>query len=208
MSAYRPLTSVDTVVIHCTATANGRRVRPEAIDHWHAQRGFSRAQSLIDRFQHAPSLRAIGYHWLIGHRGEVYSGRHPEETGAHAVDARWPSGDKRRRVYNDRGLAIAMTGMDAFSRAQWCSLDRLVRGILRDLGKARDIVFASPWDDYGRVPPAEVARACERLGVTIAGHRDLPGVTPRGCPCFSVEAWLTGQLRPLDAHIFDGPLDD
>lgn len=58
---------IDLIVIHCTATPEGRDVSVADIDHWHRQRGF----------------RCIGYHYVIGLDGTIHTGRLLNETGAH-----------------------------------------------------------------------------------------------------------------------------
>lgn len=61
--------AINKIIIHCTATAEGRAVTVKEVDEWHRQRGFSK----------------IGYHYLIGLNGERSLGRNIEEAGAHCV---------------------------------------------------------------------------------------------------------------------------
>jgi len=60
---------IDKIIIHCTATPEGRKVTLQEVDTWHKQRGFQK----------------IGYHYLIGLNGEVWQGRTLEEIGAHTT---------------------------------------------------------------------------------------------------------------------------
>lgn len=60
---------IEKIIIHCTATPEGRVVTVKDVDTWHRQRGFS----------------GIGYHYLIGLNGEVWKGRPLETPGAHVV---------------------------------------------------------------------------------------------------------------------------
>jgi len=58
---------INKIIIHCTATQEGRDIPLEEIRRWHLNRGW----------------RDIGYHFLIQRNGEVEEGRPIEQTGAH-----------------------------------------------------------------------------------------------------------------------------
>lgn len=60
---------IDKIIVHCTATPEGRRVTVDEIRHWHRQRGF----------------RTIGYHYVVYLDGSVHAGRREDETGAHCL---------------------------------------------------------------------------------------------------------------------------
>jgi N-acetyl-anhydromuramyl-L-alanine amidase AmpD len=74
--------SIHTIVVHCTATPAGRHVTVEDVDLWHRQRGWS----------------GIGYHTLVGLRGEIWQGRPEHVTGAHV------------RGFNAGSLGVAYVG--------------------------------------------------------------------------------------------------
>jgi N-acetylmuramoyl-L-alanine amidase len=57
------------IIVHCTATPEGRNVTAKDIDNWHRQRGW----------------RCIGYHYVVRLDGRVEPGRGESETGAHCV---------------------------------------------------------------------------------------------------------------------------
>lgn len=57
------------IIVHCTATPEGREVSVAEIDAWHRQRGFN----------------GIGYHYIVGLDGSVYEGRNVEKIGAHCL---------------------------------------------------------------------------------------------------------------------------
>lgn len=59
--------TIDKIIIHCSATPEGRDVTVEEIRRWHVQRGFS----------------DIGYHYVIMADGSVCEGRPLEQAGAH-----------------------------------------------------------------------------------------------------------------------------
>jgi len=58
---------VKYIVIHCSATPEGRNVSAATIDMWHRKRGFNQ----------------IGYHYVIGLDGKIESGRPVNTMGAH-----------------------------------------------------------------------------------------------------------------------------
>ncbi len=58
---------INKIIIHCTATPEGRKVTVADVTAWHKQRGFA----------------TIGYHYLIGLNGEVWQGRSIAQIGAH-----------------------------------------------------------------------------------------------------------------------------
>ena len=58
---------IDTIIIHCSATAEGKSFTIVDIDRWHRQRGFAQ----------------IGYHYVIYLDGSVHNGRPIELVGAH-----------------------------------------------------------------------------------------------------------------------------
>jgi len=58
---------IDKIIIHCSATPEGRDISVETIRDWHLKRGWS----------------DIGYHYVIDLEGKVHAGRPIEKTGAH-----------------------------------------------------------------------------------------------------------------------------
>jgi N-acetyl-anhydromuramyl-L-alanine amidase AmpD len=60
---------INKIIIHCTATPEGRAVTVKDVDAWHRARGFD----------------GIGYHYLIGLNGEIWAGRAIDKVGAHTV---------------------------------------------------------------------------------------------------------------------------
>lgn len=100
------------IVIHCSATPNGKPVTIEEIDRWHRARGFARRPAARDLAR--PSLAAVGYHFVIGTDGQVMPGREPEEVGAHVQGS------------NARSLGVCMIGTSAYTLNQWTSLGFLI----------------------------------------------------------------------------------
>lgn len=58
---------LDRIILHCTATPEGRHVDVDTIRNWHKMRGWS----------------DVGYHFIIYIDGSVHVGRAVEKTGAH-----------------------------------------------------------------------------------------------------------------------------
>ena len=58
---------IDKIIVHCSATPEGRHVTAETIRQWHLDRGWS----------------DIGYHFIIYLDGTVVNGRPIERAGAH-----------------------------------------------------------------------------------------------------------------------------
>jgi N-acetylmuramoyl-L-alanine amidase len=63
----RRMRKIDKIIIHCSATPEGRDVKTETIRKWHLDRGWS----------------DIGYHYVIELDGSLHIGRPIERTGAH-----------------------------------------------------------------------------------------------------------------------------
>lgn len=61
---------IDEIIIHCSATAEGKDFNAADIDRWHKQRGFKK----------------IGYHYVIKLDGTIEKGRGVEEIGAHCLN--------------------------------------------------------------------------------------------------------------------------
>lgn len=98
---------IDKIIVHCTATPEGRDVTVEEITRWHRARGF----------------RTIGYHYLIRLDGTVCPGRPENEIGAHC------KGENARSVgicYAGGLASDGKTPKDTRTPAQRASLRRLV----------------------------------------------------------------------------------
>lgn len=64
--AERPITEI---IIHCTATPEGRDVPVSTIRKWHMDKGWS----------------DIGYHWVVGLDGTLHPGRPEAKIGSHVA---------------------------------------------------------------------------------------------------------------------------
>lgn len=62
--------NINEIIVHCTATPDGRPVTIREITQWHKQRGFS----------------TIGYHYVVMLDGTVCNGRNVDTVGAHCTN--------------------------------------------------------------------------------------------------------------------------
>ena len=62
-----PMRKITDIIIHCSATPEGKPFTAADIDRWHRQRGFD----------------GIGYHYVVCLDGSVHKGRPVEKPGAH-----------------------------------------------------------------------------------------------------------------------------
>lgn len=60
---------VDKIIVHCSATQEGKDFTVKDIDRWHRERGFDE----------------IGYHYVIYRDGSVHEGRDVNKVGAHCT---------------------------------------------------------------------------------------------------------------------------
>lgn len=89
--------------VHCSDSANGKRVDISEIRKWHLARGFN----------------DIGYHAVIQPDGEVQVGRGLTVVGAHVEGE------------NEGNLGICLVGKDKFTAAQFKALDNWIEDVKR-----------------------------------------------------------------------------
>ena len=102
--------TIDKIIIHCTATPEGRAVTVAEIDRWHRQRGYA----------------GIGYHYVIYLDGGIHAGRPVETVGAHC------------KGYNAHSIGVCYVGgedkthkpKDTRTASQKASLVKLVKSLL------------------------------------------------------------------------------
>ena len=74
--------AIDEIIVHCTATPEGRDISVEDITRWHIDRGFT----------------TIGYHYVVLLDGTIERGRPEEQVGAHC------------KGHNSRSIGVAYVG--------------------------------------------------------------------------------------------------
>ncbi|NBI12154.1 N-acetylmuramoyl-L-alanine amidase [[Haemophilus] felis] len=176
---------ITKVVIHCSATTNGKPLRnaretaAQAIDRWHKDRGYKRPDAGIKRFN--PNLKHIGYHAVIDTDGTIEFGREIGEIGAHV------------KGHNVGSIGICLVGgvgegkekyHGRYTEAQWHALSKLLITLAPQCSQAE-----------------------------IVGHRDLSPdlngdgtITPnewlKNCPCFDVREWLERGETVFVEHLY------
>lgn len=60
---------INKIIVHCSATPEGREVTVEEIDKWHKANGW----------------KGIGYHYVVYLDGSIHEGRDEKEVGAHCA---------------------------------------------------------------------------------------------------------------------------
>lgn len=73
---------IEEIIIHCSATPEGRHTTVEDIDRWHRDRGF----------------KGIGYHYVIYLDGSIHKGRDESAVGAHCLQ------------HNSRSIGVCYIG--------------------------------------------------------------------------------------------------
>lgn len=143
---------VNEIIVHCSATPEGRVVTAATIRRWHLDRGW----------------RDIGYHYVIRLDGTIEAGRPLDEIGAHV----------QGRNTGTIGVCYVggvtadgnMTPKDTRTPEQKAALDRLLRQLLAD---NPGITHISGHRDYAR-------KACPSFDATaeyrplLAHNRAMP----------------------------------
>lgn len=62
--------TITLIIIHCSATPEGKDYTVQDIDRWHKARGW----------------KGIGYHYVIYRDGSIHKGRPEEQVGAHCLN--------------------------------------------------------------------------------------------------------------------------
>jgi N-acetyl-anhydromuramyl-L-alanine amidase AmpD len=140
---------INLIVIHCTASPNGRPVSVQTVTEWHKARGF----------------QTIGYHYLIGVDGIVGIGRPVQQMGAHA------------QGHNATSIGVCMVGGTGgadklnpgqFTPAQWDSLKIVVQDLMDAYPDARVVGhrdLSPDLDGDGIVEPQEWIKLCPAFDV-------------------------------------------
>lgn len=178
--------ALNAVVIHCAATPNGKHFTAESIDSMHKARGFKRDSQAARSLN--PTMKHIGYHYVIELDGTIRTGRGLEEIGAHVQGS------------NARSVGICLIGTDKFTREQWESLRVCVTNLA-------SIIQGKAHSDH-----VSALRAFKDMGISIKGHRDYSpdkngnGIIERTewiktCPGFSVNEWIKSGMQPIKDRV-------
>ena len=100
---------IDKIIIHCSATPEGKDFTVQQIRQWHVQ---------------GNGWRDIGYHFVIYRDGSIHKGRPIEQVGAHTTGHNAPS---IGICYIGGCAADGKTPKDTRTEAQRLALIKLVR---------------------------------------------------------------------------------
>lgn len=145
MSLFSPRKKTDYIVVHVTATQEGKEFHVKDIDKMHRQRGFT----------------AIGYHYLICLDGTVEKGRPDDTVGAHVTG------------HNSNSIGISLVGglssdgklapKDTRTPAQKVALEKLVKELAARYPNAKVLGhrdFSPDKNRNGVVDPSERIKEC------------------------------------------------
>ena len=143
--------TIDSIVIHCTATKEGQSFRAADIDRWHRQRGW----------------KMIGYNYVIGLDGKIEEGRPLTMNGAHCTG------------WNDHSIGIVYVGgldkdgkpKDTRTFEQKIAMHLLVERLMEKYPTITQVIGhrdTSPdLNGNGKVDPHEWIKACPCFDVKL-----------------------------------------
>ena len=136
--------TINTIIIHRSATRRGLDFTANDIDQWHRQRGMD----------------GIGYHYVIRIDGTIERGRDIEKVGAHC------------RGHNRESVSICYIGgldslgrpADTRTRAQRYAMRRLIEILQRQFPEIRLVIghrdVSPDLNGNGRLEPSEWIKSC------------------------------------------------
>jgi N-acetylmuramoyl-L-alanine amidase len=102
---------ITEIIVHCSATPEGRDVSANEIDRWHRNRGFAQ----------------IGYHYVVRLNGVIETGRPVDKIGAHCLGH---NANSIGVCYVGGYAADGHTAKDTRTAAQKQALRNLLRELL------------------------------------------------------------------------------
>lgn len=147
---------IDEIIVHCSATPEGRDYTVKDIDRWHRERGW----------------KGIGYHYVVYRDGSVHAGRNEAEAGAHCYG------------HNQRSIGVCYIGglapdgktaKDTRTTEQKVALRRLLVQLKKKYPKARIVGHRdlSPDKNHnGKVDPWERLKDCPSFDAA-AEYKDV-----------------------------------
>ena len=127
---------IDLIIVHCSATPEGKYFTTADIDRWHRQQGF----------------KSIGYHFVVRLNGEVERGRPIAEVGAHC------------KGHNATSIGVCyIGGLAADGKTPKDTRTVEQRKAMRNLGKPLKHVFP---EAVGRSRRDFAAKACPCFDAT------------------------------------------
>lgn len=141
----RSLSSINKIIIHCSATPNGRDHDALDVDFWHGPDRVARGLTPFKRqpqciTAHQPHLKHIGYHYVIRLDGSLEFGRGLQEVGAHAQN------------FNQGSIGICLIGTDKYTTPQWDSLKSLVTQLTLTIPSITSVIGHNQLTDQKTCP--------------------------------------------------------
>ena len=136
--------NIKYIIVHCSATAEGRDFHAKDIDRWHRHRGFN----------------SIGYHYVVDLDGKIEAGRPESQVGAHC------------QGYNSVSIGVCYIGglakdgktpKDTRTPAQKRMLNDLLRKLVKQFPGSRICGHRDLSPDLnhdGKIEPNEWVKAC------------------------------------------------
>lgn len=179
--------NITHIVLHCTATPEGREATVKEIDRWHRQAGFAK----------------IGYHFVIHLDGTVSTGRPIEEAGAHVAG------------HNATTIGISYVGgvsandvniaKDTRTPAQKAAMERLVKD-LKARFPAAEVLGHRDFPDVKKACPCFDAR---KWWAEVSKVPGIPGIPTPAAPAPKAKTYkvakgdtLSGIAKKLGVDLF------
>lgn len=142
--------TINHLVIHCSATVEGKDFNAKDIDRWHKQKGW----------------KGIGYHYVIKLDGTIEKGRPDSEIGAHV------------QGHNTNSIGICYIGgidknlapKDTRTAAQKTALYKLLCDLKDTYPKAKILghrEFSKDLNGNGIIEPFEFSKACPSFNASL-----------------------------------------
>ena len=173
--------TINEIIVHCSATPEGRDYTIAQIRQWHLQRGF----------------RDIGYHYVIYRDGTIHTGRPVAQAGAHCTG------------HNAHSIGVCYVGgvakdnktpKDTRTEAQKKSLANLHAPMLYLNGGTADAAYPNANGDWGliadNIPVVKIS--------TLDGHHGTYYEKNAGAYAVAARMWLNWQLKGMisDSALF------
>lgn len=124
---------INSIIIHCAATPEGKDFTVADIDRWHKKRGW----------------KGIGYHFVIYRDGSVHEGRPVAEIGAHTLN------------HNSDSIGICyIGGVDAAGKAKDTRTPQQKESLVKLVAELRQKHNISKQHIYGHSEFANKACPC------------------------------------------------
>lgn len=163
---------LDEIIVHCTATPEGRRVTVAEIDAWHRARGWS----------------GVGYHGVIGIEGEYWDARPFEAVGAHC------EGHNKRTLGLVYAGGLAKDGRTAKDTRNQAQKQTLLNTLISWRDRFKTIIKVSGHNEYAAkaCPCFDASKEYDHLfeGLSKGFKVEVDPVLKRGSFGPEVADWL------------------